>query len=373
MLDQTLVTGSQRYDKTPMPSDEIAPTLEERRLALDELKAQHEYEVSARELDLKRSESGWVSRLFTPLTTTVFAGILTFAASAIGTLIQSHNALDLERQKFEANMRLEQRKEQHELILKMVSVGDEKQARANLRFLAESELIDADLAKRVLAMKDAPVLPSAGGGGPTSARDFQAVRSDDDALGLVLSWEQGFVTNAADPALSTNTGITITALSQYLGHQASIEELKALTPTTIKDYYKRYLAPAAGIESQLVRAAFLNVSVMNGPRRATQVFQEAGQKISGIRILQDGMFGPQSISMINASAAKDPGLVVETANCIVLEQLKTSPAWGKFGPVWSRRFRAFSPVTLHGVCPELPVTASDQAGGDGSGTSTTAR
>jgi hypothetical protein len=85
-----------------MPSDENAPTLEERRLALDELKAQHEYELSARELDLKRSESGWVSRLFTPLTTTVFAGILTFAASAIGTLIQSSLPLAT----FERNLKL---------------------------------------------------------------------------------------------------------------------------------------------------------------------------------------------------------------------------------------------------------------------------
>jgi lysozyme family protein len=349
-----------------MPSDGNAPSLEERRLALEELKAQHEYELHARELDLKRSESGWISKLFTPLTTTVFAGLLTFAASAIGTLLQSRNALDLERQKFETNMQLEQRKEQHELILKMVSVGDEKQARANLRFLAESQLIDAKLAERVLTVKDAPVLPSPGAAGPTSARDFQAVRSDDDALDLVLNWEPRFVVDAADPALSTNAGITLTALSQYLGHQATIEELKALTPSAIKDYYKRYLAPAAGIESQLVRAAFLNISVMSGPRRATLAFQAAGEKISGSGILQDGMFGPQSISAINAAAAKDPGLVVETANCMVLEQLKSSSAWAKFGPNWSQRFRAFSPVTLHGVCPELQVTASDQAEADGS-------
>jgi len=143
-----------------MSSDGDAPALEERRLALEELKAQHDYELRARELDLKRSESGWISRLFTPLTTTVFAGILTFAASAVGTLIQSRNALDLERQKFKTNMELEQSKGQHELILKMVSVGDEKQARANLRFLAESQLIDDSLAKRVLAVKEAPVLPS---------------------------------------------------------------------------------------------------------------------------------------------------------------------------------------------------------------------
>jgi lysozyme family protein len=344
-----------------MSTDGNAPTLEERRLALDELKVQQEHELASRELDLKSKETGWVSRLFTPLTTTVFAGILTFAASAVGTLIQSHNALDLERQKFEANMQLEQRKEQHELILKMVSVGDEKQARANLRFLAESQLIDPGVAKRVLDVKVAPVLPPPSGAGPSSARDFQAVRSDDDALDLVLSWQGDFVLDPRDPSLSTNKGITLKALSQYLGHDATVDELKALTPSTIRDYYRKYLAPAAGITSQLVRAAFLNISVWSGPAAATQVFQSAGQKISETPITLDGMFGPQSILVINAVAAKDPELLVETANCLALDRLKRSPGWERFSPIWSQRLRAFSPVTLRGVCPELAAADTNAA------------
>jgi hypothetical protein len=126
---------------------------------------------------------------------------------------------------------------------------------------------------------------------------------------------------------AATVGRPISLPAGAIGREASIEELKALTPATTKDLYKRYLAPAASIESPLVRAAFLNISVMNGPRRATQVFQAAGEKISGTEIIQDGIFGPQSIVTINASAAKDPGLVVETANCIILQKLKPSPLW----------------------------------------------
>jgi lysozyme family protein len=270
-------------------------------------------------------------------------------------------------------MQLERSKEQHELILKMVSVGDEKQARANLRFIAESQLIDPGLASRVLAVKEAPVLPSPTASGPTSSRDFQAVRSDDQALDLVLSWEQGFVPNAANPDLSTNKGITLGELSKYLRHQANIDELKALTAATIKDLYKGYLAPAAGIESQLVRAAFLNISVLSGPEDATSVFQEAGERISGTRINRDGIFGPQSISTINTAAAKDPELVVETANCMFLKKLKSAPSWEKMSTLLLQRFRAFSPVTLRGVCPELQAAASDQAGAGGIWTSAEAR
>lgn len=143
-----------------MDDSSEAQSLEERRLALEERKLRQDYETKMIELDLKRAESGWFARLFTPLTTTVFAGILTLAASAIGAFIQGRNTLVLEREKFEANRSMEMQKQQHELILKMVSVGDEKQAKANLKFLAESGLLSSGLAASISASKDVPVLPT---------------------------------------------------------------------------------------------------------------------------------------------------------------------------------------------------------------------
>jgi hypothetical protein len=65
-------------------SGDTANSLEDRRLALEERRAQQDYELKARELDLKRAEGGW-ARLFTPLTTTILAGILTLAGSVVGT------------------------------------------------------------------------------------------------------------------------------------------------------------------------------------------------------------------------------------------------------------------------------------------------
>ena len=53
---------------------------------------------------------------------------------------------------------------------------------------------------------------------------------DEDALDLVLSWEQGYVEDPADPTRATNAGITLTALSQHLGRDATVADLKALTP-----------------------------------------------------------------------------------------------------------------------------------------------
>lgn len=92
---------------------------------------------------------GWLSRLPVPLTTTILAGILTLAGTIAGAFLQNY-----------ASLRLERAKEEHELILKMISVGDLKQAKENLQFLADTGLItDPDEAKKILATKATPVLP----------------------------------------------------------------------------------------------------------------------------------------------------------------------------------------------------------------------
>jgi lysozyme family protein len=344
-----------------MVSDDITQsTLEERKLALDQLKEQHDYDLRSRDLELRRAEGGWATRLFTPLTTTVLAGILTFAASAVGTLLQSQASLNLEREKFRADVDLEQRKEQHELILKMVSVSDEKQAKSNLRFLAETGLIDASLAGRIEAAKDTAVLPSPGTS-LSNSREFQAVKTDDDALDLVISWEGGFVSVDGNPQQSTNGGITLDELSTYLGRPATVDDLKSLSHDEIKKIYRRKLAPASGIIVPIVRAAFLNLAVWTGTNQATTTFQAAAAKVSGASVINDGVFGPQSIAAINAAAAFDPDLFVENANCLVLNHLKAAQGWSRFGPGWLQRLRAFSPINLRGVCPDLAAVPADGA------------
>jgi hypothetical protein len=125
------------------------------------------------DLEIKGRESGWSSKYFTPLTTTLLAGILTLAGSVVGTIIQGRQTLQLEEGKFQSSRNLEKEKfeftkeieiskQQHELIVKMISVGDEKQARANIKFLAETGLIKDDaLAKSLLAASSVGVLPAA--------------------------------------------------------------------------------------------------------------------------------------------------------------------------------------------------------------------
>ena len=98
---------------------------------------------------LKTGNGGWLLKLSTPVTTTILAGIVTVAGTIVGTFVQGYQTFRLQREK-----------EQHELILKMISVGDLKQAKENVQFLAESGLItDLEQAKKILATNTTPVLP----------------------------------------------------------------------------------------------------------------------------------------------------------------------------------------------------------------------
>lgn len=144
-----------------MPDD---ISLEERKFLFEQQRWQDELPLKRRELELKLRENGWLARAFSPLTTALMAGVLTIFGSVVATTMQSRNSLELETRKFESTKQLESQKQEHELILKMASVGDVEQSRKNIRYLAETGLItDKALVTRILARTDAPVLPAPGG------------------------------------------------------------------------------------------------------------------------------------------------------------------------------------------------------------------
>jgi hypothetical protein len=142
-------------------ANELAATTANESTSFEERKWQDELKVRLAELEIRRQDNSWLSKFFSPLTTTLLAGVLTLAASAIGALIQGGSTLQLEREKFDSSRQLETQKQQHELVLKMIGVADQSQAKANLQFLAGSGLIDDELAKKIQASaaKSTPLIP----------------------------------------------------------------------------------------------------------------------------------------------------------------------------------------------------------------------
>jgi hypothetical protein len=148
-----------------VPNNDAQISLDERKLALEARKIEGELEIRGQELQAKVAENSWLTKLASPLTTTVIAGVLTLAASVAGTLFQGRQTLNLEREKFRFSKDLDTQKQEHELVLKMISVGDVQQARTNIQFLAETGLIkDKALAERILKSNANPVLPAPAGG-----------------------------------------------------------------------------------------------------------------------------------------------------------------------------------------------------------------
>jgi hypothetical protein len=171
-------------------SDAPEISIEDQKLAFEREKWKDELSLRKLEAETKQRESGWIGRAFSPLTATLMAGILTVIGSVVATTLQSQSALNLETRKFESSKQLELQKQQHELILKMASVGDIEQSRKNIRYLAETGLItDQELAARILANKSAPVLPAPPGSAQIPIPDDLARKISPAAVNMIVGWE----------------------------------------------------------------------------------------------------------------------------------------------------------------------------------------
>jgi hypothetical protein len=195
-------------------------SLEERRFGLEKLKAEQDFELRKLELALKQRETGWRAKLFSPLTTPILAGILTLAGSALGAYLTGQNTLTLEREKFDASSALDKRKQQHELVLKMIGVSDPEQGKQNLQFLAESGLMtDPDLARKILASKALPLIPppvstsaSSRVNRPNCSYEFVSAATPEnrEAIQILGTWEQDNIVNIEVPQLAKITGARTT-------------------------------------------------------------------------------------------------------------------------------------------------------------------
>jgi len=208
------------------PTDPRAPMpqggLDERRLELEIIKTQHDYELRKLELAIKQRETGWGSRLFSPLTTTLLAGILTLAATSVGTLLQGRQTLQLEAEK-----------QQHELVLKMIAVSDPEQSRQNLQFLADTTLITVPkLAKKILESKALPLIPppaaptaSSHNIRPGCTYDFVRAPSNPTDMEILGTWEQDNIVAVEVPQLVKVTGGRLNGVVRF--NKLAAEALKS--------------------------------------------------------------------------------------------------------------------------------------------------
>jgi len=144
-------------------------------------------------------------------------------------------------------------------------------------------------------------------------------------LKFTLQFEGGFVNNPKDPGGPTNLGVTQATLSTFLGRQATIAEVRALTPDKVAPIYKlRFWDSVNGDElPEGIDLAVFDFGVHSGPSRGVIGLQRA------LKLADDGKLGP-----VTTSAAKraDPKATINAIcdeRLAFLQKLKVFKSFGK--------------------------------------------
>jgi lysozyme family protein len=152
----------------------------------------------------------------------------------------------------------------------------------------------------------------------------------DKSFAMVIKSEGGFVNHPKDPGGMTNLGVTRTNWQAYLNRDVTEAEMRALTPDTVKPFYKAmYWDKIRGDElpSGVDYAAY-DLAVNSGTGKAAKFLQE----IAGVTA--DGVIGPKSLEAIKAC---DPEQTVEDLCDMRMDFLKRLSTFDTFGKGWTIR------------------------------------
>jgi lysozyme family protein len=150
------------------------------------------------------------------------------------------------------------------------------------------------------------------------------------SLALILKHEGGYVDNPKDPGGATNLGCTKKVWEEWVGHEVTKDDIKALKVSDIAPLYKAKYWDA--VKGDLLPAgvdyAVFDLAINSGPGRAAKTLQQV------LNITADGQIGPATLSTLEAANPRDVATRVCEARLAFLQGL---PTYGTFGKGWSRR------------------------------------
>ena len=149
-------------------------------------------------------------------------------------------------------------------------------------------------------------------------------------LKFVLQFEGGFVNHPADPGGATNLGITQATLSAFIGRDATIAEVKALTAEKVAPIYKlKYWDHVRGDElPKGIDLAVFDFAVHSGPSRGIIGLQRA------LNVGDDGKLGKITLG---AAQKADPENCINAICDARMEFLKKLKVFKTFGPGLTNR------------------------------------
>lgn len=152
----------------------------------------------------------------------------------------------------------------------------------------------------------------------------------DRALAAVLKHEGGFVNHPKDPGGATNKGITLGTFRRWLKNDATVADLKKITPEQVARIYRLHYWNAIrgdDLPAGLDYAVF-DFAVNSGPSRAARYLQGL------IGVKADGKIGPATLKAIRTHFSRELIHALCDQRMSFLRRLKTFPTFGKG---WTRR------------------------------------
>jgi lysozyme family protein len=186
-----------------------------------------------------------------------------------------------------------------------------------------------------------------------------------DLISDILRREGGFTADPSDAAhygaarnkpgarwdcSCTNMGVTQATLSDWLGRQVSVDEVRTMDEATARHIYAtRYFSgPRFDALPERLQAQMFDIGVNSGPRAAVRLLQSVVNQAGFGPVDVDGVLGPQTLARITTAeaamgAALSNALVDERRN-FYARLIQTRPANAKFERGWTARAEEFREV-----------------------------
>lgn len=163
-------------------------------------------------------------------------------------------------------------------------------------------------------------------------------------LNEVLKHEGGYVDHPADPGGMTNLGVTARTWGEWIGHEPTEQEMRALTKEDVSPLYRRRFWDVCKCDrlDAGVDYVVFDIAVNSGTGRAAKFLQSA------VGVGADGSIGPATLSAVDGStlSAKDLVNIICDRRQKFWESLSTFPTFGKG---WTRRGDAVRAEALNMV------------------------
>ena len=162
------------------------------------------------------------------------------------------------------------------------------------------------------------------------------------SLAHVLKHEGGWADHPRDPGGATMKGVTLATYSDWLGRQATKDELRAISDEHLRTIYKaRFWDAVRGDELPSgVDYVVFDMAVNSGPGRAARMLQAA------VGATPDGSIGPKTLAAVQA---QDPAALIAAFQRSRQHFLEALPTFGTFGKGWTRRVTEAGEIGLKAV------------------------